>query len=260
MKYIMSYSGGVGSFAAAHRLKQLVDPSDIELVFCDTLIEDEDLYRFLDESAAKLNLPLRKLTDGRNPWEVFRDVKYQGNSRKAQCSRVLKRDQMAAYINSLPEKPILVLGIGHEEAHRLPRAQKNNPDVTVIAPLCDPPYIGYKDVLALVESFGIKLPRLYGMGFPHNNCGGFCVRAGLAQFALLKEKFPERFEWHKQQQKKLVEENPNLDRPFLRKRIKGKTNYISLEDFEKIKTLDADEKHDFGGCGCFIENVDGEGD
>jgi 3'-phosphoadenosine 5'-phosphosulfate sulfotransferase (PAPS reductase)/FAD synthetase len=254
MKYVVSYSGGLGSFAAAHILKQQVDPADIQLAFCDTLIEDEDLYRFLDESAAKLNLPLVKLTDGRNPWEVFRDVKYQGNTRKAQCSIFLKRVQMEKYLKTFESPPILVLGIDLEEEHRLPRAQKNNPDYKVIAPLCERgSFMTHGQRLDLLKQYNIELPRLYKMGFAHNNCGGFCVRAGLAQFAKLRENFPERFEWHKQQQKKLVEENPDLDHPFLRKTINKKQHYITLEQFEKME-LEPDEKYDFGGCGCFIDD------
>lgn len=253
MKHVVSYSGGIGSFVAAHLLKQKLPASDIELVFCDTLIEDEDLYRFLQESAAALELPLTRLTDGRTPWEVFRDVKYQGNSRKAQCSRVLKRDQMQKYLAGLPEPPVLVLGIDYEEMHRLPRAQEANSAYTVIAPLCEPPFIPYNERLKIVEQYGLRLPRLYTLGFPHNNCGGFCVRAGLAQFDLLRKTFPERFKWHKEQQKALVAQNPNLDKPFLRKTIDGQLHYITLEQFEKM-TLAEEERHDFGGCGCFVDD------
>ena len=69
MKYVVMYSGGVGSWAAAKRLP----PEDMTLLFADTKIEDEDLYRFLDESAKNVGAPLVKVQDGRTPWEVFKD-------------------------------------------------------------------------------------------------------------------------------------------------------------------------------------------
>jgi len=81
MDYIVSYSGGLGSFLAAHKLKQEKPNARVRLVFCDTLIEDEDLYRFLDESAKALDLELIKIADGRTPWELFNDMGFQGNSR-----------------------------------------------------------------------------------------------------------------------------------------------------------------------------------
>ncbi len=253
-KYVVSYSGGIGSFVAAERLMQTVPKDDITLVFCDTLIEDDDLYRFLYEGAEKLGLDLVELVDGRNPWEVFRDVKLQGDSKIAPCSKFLKRIPMDKYLRTLPEPPVLVLGIDYSEIERLARAQKNNSAYTVIAPLCDKPYLSHAARLEVLKKYKIDPPRLYAMGFPHNNCGGFCVRSGLSQMTLLKKRFPERFEWHKQQQKKLVEDNPGvkaLATPFLRKTINGKQEYLTLEEFEK-NHFDQDQ-YDFGGCGCFID-------
>lgn len=257
MEYIVSYSGGLGSFAAAHRLKQLHPDARITLVFCDTLIEDEDLYRFLRESAAALALPLVELRDGRNPWEVFRDVKMQGNTRIAPCSRVLKREVLAKWLdeNHPFADATLVLGIDYEEAHRLPRAVAANAPVPVIAPLCDPPFEGAQARHELLQRYGLSPPRLYAEGFAHNNCGGFCVRAGLAQFDLLRQRFPERFEWHAQQQEQLVRLVPNADRPFLRKTIDGTQTYITLREFEKMKLAES-EQFDFGGCGCFVDDGD----
>ena len=253
MEYIVSYSGGIGSFCAAHRLLQTASKEDeITLLFCDTLIEDEDLYRFLEEGAKALGLPLVKIADGRTPWEVFKDKRYQGNSRTAHCSQVLKTELAREWMDNNAINATLVLGIGWQESERLDRARKNW-QYPVIAPLCDRPWLRASDMSEIVKSYGLKIPRLYGMGFPHNNCGGFCVRAGLKQFQLLKREFPERFEHHKSEQQKLMEEVPTV-RPFLRKTIKGKLEYITLAEFEELGSPDADPQElQFGGCGCFID-------
>ena len=39
----------------------------------------------------------------------------------------------------------------------------------------------------------IDIPRLYKEGFKHNNCGGFCVKAGMGQFAHLYKVNPRRY-------------------------------------------------------------------
>lgn len=251
MDFIVSYSGGIGSFCAAHRMKELHPTSSIKLVFCDTLIEDEDLYRFLDESAAALRLPLIKLADGRNPWEVFRDIKFQGNSRVAPCSRILKRDVLNKWLEAEYQNgnATLVLGISFEEQERLGRAQKNN-TYPVIAPLCDKPWLFPAQRLDLLASYKVAPPRLYALGFPHNNCGGFCVRAGLTQFKMLKQNFPDRFKWHMEQQEAL-----GLGHPFLRKVTDGETKYISLKEFDKMNPNECGE-FDFGGCACFVDDGD----
>ncbi len=105
MDYVVSYSGGLGSFCAAHRLLQTASKDDhITLLFCDTLIEEEDLYRFVDHGAKALGLELVKIADGRTPWEVFKDKKYQGNTRTAHCSQRLKTDVVRKWMseNCLP--------------------------------------------------------------------------------------------------------------------------------------------------------------
>lgn len=149
------------------------------------------------------------------------------------------------------------MGIDYEEAERLERAKANNPDQDIIAPLCDSPYIGRKEREAILADLNIEMPRLYSIGFPHNNCGGFCVRSGLAQFDLLRRSFPDRFKWHKEQQQALSAAVPSANRPFLRKTINGKLNYITLAEFEEMK-LSESEQLDFGGCGCFIDDEMGD--
>jgi 3'-phosphoadenosine 5'-phosphosulfate sulfotransferase (PAPS reductase)/FAD synthetase len=256
MDYIVSYSGGLGSFLAAHKLKQEKPNARVRLVFCDTLIEDEDLYRFLDESAKALDLELIKIADGRTPWELFNDMGFQGNSRIAPCSSQLKRKVFNSWLaDNYPDRDfIVVMGIGHEESERLERARKNN-KYEIIAPLCEKPYYFKEDQEKILKQYSLKKPRLYDLGFPHNNCGGFCVRTGLAQFELLYKTFPERFKFHEEQQEKLIREVPKANKPFLRKRINNQLQYITLKEFRiKYLNLSQLELFDFGGCGCFVDD------
>ena len=56
------------------------------------------------------------------------------------------------------------------------------------------------------EDWQIEPPRLYLLGFPHNNCGGACVRQGRAEWERLYKCFPERYqareEWESEQRAK----------------------------------------------------------
>lgn len=52
MKHIVQMSGGLSSAEAAARVASRFSRDDIWLVFCDTLVEDADLYRFLIEASA----------------------------------------------------------------------------------------------------------------------------------------------------------------------------------------------------------------
>ena len=57
LDHVVSYSGGLDSFIAAHRVVEKYGPEDVRLFFMDTKTEDEDLYRFLDETSRFLNCP-----------------------------------------------------------------------------------------------------------------------------------------------------------------------------------------------------------
>lgn len=136
---LVLFSGGIGSWAAAHRT--IARGYDVELLFTDTRIEDEDLYRFLDD-----------------------------------------------------------------------------------------------------------------MGFPHNNCGGFCVKQGQAAFVNLLKTMPERYAYHEQKEADFREDT-GKDVAILRDRRGGETKPLTLqqlrEDYEaqpEQLTLD-----DWGGCGCMID-------
>lgn len=247
MRHVVAYSGGVGSFAAA---KLTIDAhKDVTLVFTDTLVEDPDLYRFLDETEKYLGTKIVRLSDGRDIWEVFTDVKFMGNNRIDPCSRVLKRELFQKWLKQNypePENTTIVYGIDWTEKHRLVKLVERYKPYNVAGPLCDPKHDKHK----ILKQSGIELPKLYQMGFPHNNCGGFCVKSGQAQFKLLFEKMPERYRWHEERQEKLFK----LIKPrgFIRMRVDGKLKYLSMKQFrEHLESQKETDEFDFGGCNCF---------
>lgn len=256
MTYIVQYSGGIGSFGAAKILVDLYGSDNVDLLFADTKTEDEDLYRFLDETKELLGCELHRIVDGRNVWEVFQDKRYIGNSRIDPCSRILKREPLRKYINENydPEQDIVVLGIDWTEAHRLEKAKPKWEPWTVIAPLTERVDVNKKTIFGWLEEAGIKKPRLYEMGFPHNNCGGFCVKAGQAQFKMLAEHMPERFDYHAEQEQKMRE---LLDRDvsILRRQEKGERRTLTLYELKQeiADKKDNTDPFDFGGCGCAID-------
>jgi len=248
------FSGGIGSWAAAKRVVSQHGTDDLTLLFTDTKIEDEDLYRFLREAAANVGARLETVADGRTPWEVFRDVRYLGNSRIAPCSHLLKQKQARDWVeaNCTVDDTTLYVGIDWTEEHRLAGAQKGWAPWHVEAPLCALPYFTKTDYLSELASNGIRPPRLYEMGFPHNNCGGGCVRAGQAQFALLLEKKPETYaEWESEEAG--LRRFLGKDVAILRDRTGGKVRPLPLTEFRARVAPKQFDEFEFGGCGCFLD-------
>ena len=254
--HIIQYSGGIGSFETAKWVKENCT-GVIGLLFADTKIEDATLYTFLEQSAAYLQLPLIKIADGRTPWEVFKDVRWLGNTQKDPCSRILKRELCKKWVATHfhPEDCTIYVGIDWTEQHRMANVTRFWEGWNVQAPLVHIPYDKERAIQNLPG--GITLPRLYSLGFPHNNCGGGCVKAGKAHFLHLLRTLPEVYaEWERNEES--VRQHLGKDVSILRDRIQvgglKAVNPLTLralrERAEEVASTE-DGQLEWGGCGCF---------
>jgi len=194
------------------------------LFFTNTLWEDEDNYRFMEEVSNHIGLEITERLDGRTPEEVFYDERFLGNARLAKCSEELKVRQTIIFLedelrNGRGLEPILYFGIGPHEKHRA----ENLKDFYAHFPL-EPIETRFPlielfredlDAKGIIrDEWGIELPRMYNIaeqladegnenakvvlrngikGFSHANCAGRCVRGGYQHYALLYAIWPERY-------------------------------------------------------------------
>lgn len=257
MKHVVMFSGGVGSWATARRVADEFGVGDLVLLFADTQMEDEETYAFLHAAAADVGGEFVRLSDGRDIWQVFRDVKFLGNTRIDPCSRVLKRELMRKWVdaNCDPEATTVYVGIDWTEAHRAERYGRYWAPFRVCCPLTEPPLLSKDQMLAAALAAGLPEQRLYRWGFHHANCGGGCVKAGQAQFELLLRRLPERFAWWEENEAAIRAEL-GKDITILRDRrvVHGRevVTPITLRAFrERLEAqpglFDAEE---WGGCAC----------
>lgn len=263
MKHVVFYSGGAASWGAAMRVKERFGTDDLTLLFANTNTEDPDLYRFVRESVALVGGTFVELNDGRDIWQVFKDSRYLGNTRADPCSAQLKREPSRRWVtaNCRPGGTVLYLGYDWTEEHRLVRTRKSWEGWRVEAPMCEPPRVWKMQILEQLQTYGIKPPRLYDLGFPHNNCGGGCVKAGMAHFAHLLNTLPDVYRtWEENEQS--IRDHLGKDVAILRDRSGGTVTPLTLKALrERIanKTGNVDLL-DWGGCGCFIEDSATDGD
>lgn len=257
MRHVVMFSGGIGSWATAKRVAEHHGTGSLTLLFADTLMEDEDTYRFLDAAAENVGGEFVRLCDGRDIWQVFRDVKFLGNTRIDPCSRVLKRELMRRWVdeNCDPENTTVYVGIDWTESHRAERYGRYWHPYRCETPLCEPPFMEKTDMLAWAEREGLPKQRLYEWGFAHANCGGGCVKAGQAQFELLLRRLPDRYRWWEEREAEIRAEL-DKDITILRDRYirngREVVKPITLRAFrERLEAqpelFDADE---WGGCAC----------
>jgi 3'-phosphoadenosine 5'-phosphosulfate sulfotransferase (PAPS reductase)/FAD synthetase len=195
MNYVSSLSGGAASAVATDRAIARYGRDAITPWIADTTFEDADLWRFVYALMDRWGSALAIGRDGRNPLQVAEDKQIIPNQKIAPCSYELKIKPFLAFLEEQPRPLTVLLGLDWKEQHRLAAPRKHYEaleGVTVDYPLLWQPleFRPYQDV---VRSWGIAPPRLYDMGFPHNNCGGRCVKQGLREWQRLKIHFPERF-------------------------------------------------------------------
>ncbi|MCM8556189.1 hypothetical protein, partial [Streptomyces sp. STCH 565 A] len=171
--------------------------ASVTLLFADTNAEDEDLYTFNEQAARLLDVPITRVADPqeRDPWQVFEDKRWLGNTRIAQCSHALKQEPCRNWLEKKtdPADTVVYVGIDWTETHRLPAIVDGWKPWPVEAPLTRPPYRDKVQLREEARAAGLIDPRLYRLGFAHNNCGGGCVKGGQAQWVRLLTVFPERY-------------------------------------------------------------------
>ena len=256
------FSGGIMSWALAKRVadKYSTDGTRLRLLFTDTKIEHEDLYRFLHEAAENVGGELIIIADGRTPWEVFKDERMLGNTRADPCSKILKRELSKKWVYDNypdPDTVRLWIGMNWDEEHRLKRSMMYWAPYQVGSLLLDSPWMIPKDYLRILqEKHGIEPPLLYKLGFPHNNCGGGCVKAGQAHFRHLLEVLPETYaEWERNEEE--MRQYLGKDISILRDRTGGTTTPLTLKQLRQ-RGEDQCNMFEWGGCGCFGDMPDEE--
>lgn len=65
LQHVVQFSGGKGSWAAAKLVAQRYGTEHLTLLFADTLMEDWDLYRFIEEAAANVGGRYLRVAEGR---------------------------------------------------------------------------------------------------------------------------------------------------------------------------------------------------
>lgn len=256
MHHVIMWSGGITSWAVARQVADLHSTESMTLLFADTLIEDEDLYRWNRDASADIGVDLTVVTDGRTPAQANADRKWLGSARLAHCSEILKQKPCREWLkaNTDPSDSTVYVGIDWTELHRLPAIEAAYQPWTAVAPLTEPPYIDKRGWMAMARRRGLELPRMYELGYPHNNCGGACVKAGQAQWLRTLKVFPDRFAAAEKEEQAFRAEH-GKDVAYLTEVVKGEKKPLPLVELRR-RSEARDESAppldfgDWGGCGC----------
>ena len=208
--------------------------------------------------------------DGRSidPWDIFYNDLFIGNSRAANCSKILKQRMARDFVKEYwkPEQIKTYMGIDWTEIHRTEAPERNwfKCCISLNFPLCHYPLHSKEDSFKAIEESGIEIPNLYKDGFEHGNCGGFCVRAGQSHFRNLLKTNEPLMMYHARKEMglaELIREAKNTDEQYsiLKKTKDGITSSFTLFDLvdevkNETKQADLFAVSD-SPCGCFSEGL-----
>ncbi len=168
--------------------------------------------------------------------------------------RDLDAERQGAFWDDGKRPGVIYVGFDWNEENRLHDLRRELPQWRVEAPMTEEPIWDKCRMRTEAEALGLKIPRLYDLGFPHNNCGGRCVRAGISHWVHLYRVLPARFiEWMDEEQRARAELIGRGITPFsiLKDRRGGQFKSLWLSDLlKRIEAGEAFDKYDWGGCGC----------
>ena len=220
---IVNVSGGMASAVALFRTIERYGRDGTLAVFADTRSEDADTYRFLDDVERVAQIPITRLSDGRDIWAVFfQSALFTTLQGGCKASWELKKMPLAAFTEEHGdyETTTILVGFGPDETNRMDLLTAAMRPWRVDFPLAWGGYSHRCDLMEELRSRGIEPPRIYARGYPHNNCAGACILAGIKQWSGLLRDYRELYLSSEEKEQRFLTEL----------RARGRTEITILKD------------------------------
>lgn len=245
-RVVVGFSGGVTSAWCAGWALRTYPRDEVVLLWHDTKEEHPDTYRFLREMAAALQMPITERSDGRSVTQLFRDEGMLGNNQNTMCSRVLKAEPCARFVDELKSQ-------GHEVVKVVGYSAKEPKRVTRMVGHCAAQGIAVR--FPIIEErvskqecsdwcqcmMGVRPSEQY-KDFEHANCEG-CVKGGRDYWLRVHAKRPHIFEQRAQLEEEFghtIVRGGNREHPTLRELVQ-----IGLR-----RRVNPRERIEIGACEC----------
>jgi 3'-phosphoadenosine 5'-phosphosulfate sulfotransferase (PAPS reductase)/FAD synthetase len=241
MKIAVWFSCGAASAAA---LKLTVDKYGVDNVYAvnnPVIEEHHDNKRFAEDVANWVGIDIQYAINSKYPLasvvDVFDRRKGMAFPHGAPCTVELKKRARQEWEKRNPVD-WHVLGFTFDERNRHDRFVMTERDN--VLPILIDANMTKNDCADLIRAAGVKLPEIYGRGFPNANCIG-CVKATSPTYwNLVRQEFPEVFDQRAEQSRRLGA-----------KLVRVKNERIFLDELDpKVKGRPLKTMPD---CGLFCE-------
>ena len=125
MNHIISFSSGLSSAITCDRVINRYGINNVNIIFMDTMIEDNDNYRFMNDCQKRWNKEIIILSEGHNPYEIFTNEHIIPNSRVAPCTQKLKISVFKKWLKAQDKNSTIYIGYDYSEMHRIEATKSN---------------------------------------------------------------------------------------------------------------------------------------
>jgi hypothetical protein len=175
---VVWFSCGAASAVAAKKTIELYgDSCTIRVVNNPVIEEDQDNLRFLKDVEKWLGVKIEYAKNSKFPScsaaEVWDKRKFMSGTKGAPCTKEIKKEARYEWErNNHADWHVLGFTVDeYKRARNFVRNEKPN-----LLPVLVSELLTKDDCFRIIKDAGIKLPRIYEMGYPNANCIG-CVKA-----------------------------------------------------------------------------------
>lgn len=195
--YLCWWSGGLSSAVACGIMVQAF-PGECLVAYNDTHNEHPDTKVLKRECECIYGVPIMDC-NSKGPYSppgVWEHDRLLVSANGVNCSKVLKQvpgDALRKQLVREGFEVVEVFGFNPEEAHRADNMVMNYPERKFKFPLLEN-HLSKADCRAIVEGWGVLIPRPYLHGWANNNCWRTgCVRGGIGYWQDIAATRPQVF-------------------------------------------------------------------
>ena len=199
------FSCGAASAVAAKKTIEKYGESHNVIVINNPVInEHKDNRRFLKDCEKWIGQKIIIATNSKYPscdiTEVFKKRKYMSGVAGAPCTKLLKKEARYQFEkNNKIDWHVLGFTVDEKKrSNRFIRYERKN-----LIPVLIDENLTKQDCFSILLSEGIKLPKIYELGYPNANCIGCVKSQSPTYWNLVRKTFPKVFEERAKQSREI---------------------------------------------------------
>ena len=196
--------GAASAVAAKKTIEKYGESHNVIVVNNPVVNEHEDNRRFLRDCENWLGQKIILATNRKYPscdiTEVFKKRKYMSGVAGAPCTKELKKEARYQFEkNNKIDWHVLGFTVDEKKrSNRFIRYERKN-----LIPVLIDENLTKQDCFSILLSEGIKLPKIYELGYPNANCIGCVKSQSPTYWNLVRQTFPKVFEKRAKQSREI---------------------------------------------------------